>query len=392
MRVLYVNHTSTISGAERSLLTLLAGLPPHVSPVLACPPGPLEEAAAREGLQAERFRGTAGSLRLHPWHTPRAIAEIGAAVVRLRRLAREVGADLVHANTIRAGLVATLAPVRGGPPAVVHVRDCLPPGRVSALTQAVIRRRAAALLFNSAYTRDRFLTNAASGLARVAYSPVDLDRFDPATIDRDQARAAVGVDGSGPVLSLIAQVSPWKAQDDALRIVAMLKPRHPTVRLLVAGSAKFVSGATRYDNQAYLRSLRLLAAELDIEEQVSFLGERDDVPRVLRAADLALLPSWEEPFGRSIVEAMAMGVPVVATAVGGPAEILDSGEAGILLAPRDPGAWARVIAELIEQPDRRAAMGEAARREARRFALTTHVDAVLDTYREVLAGGLRPRP
>jgi glycosyltransferase involved in cell wall biosynthesis len=191
------------------------------------------------------------------------------------------------------------------------------------------------------------------------------------------------------VLALVAQITPWKAQDDALRIVAMLKGRYPDIQLLLAGSPKFVSGATRYDNQAYLRSLRRLAADLGVERRVSFLGEREDIPGVLRAADVALLPSWEEPFGRSVVEAMAMGVPVVATAVGGPPEIVGSGEAGLVLPPRMPERWANVIAELIDHPDRRIDMGNAGRRKARRFALTAHVNAVLDAYREVLARAVR---
>src|SRR5581483_6439445 len=76
VRVLYVNHTAEVSGGERSLLALLAALPAEVRPLLAAPPGPLTERAREQGLQTHPIRGTAGSLRLHPLHTPRALAEM----------------------------------------------------------------------------------------------------------------------------------------------------------------------------------------------------------------------------------------------------------------------------------------------------------------------------
>src|SRR5262249_10952391 len=95
----------------------------------------------------------------------------------------------------------------------------------------------------------------------------------------------------GPVLAVIAQITPWKAQDDAIRIAQILRSEHPGLRLLLVGSTKFDSAATRYDNSAYLESLRRLAAAGPDEGLVSFLGERDDIPEILRAVDLLLVPS-----------------------------------------------------------------------------------------------------
>src|SRR5207244_4255122 len=104
---------------------------------------------------------------------------------------------------------------------------------------------------------------------------------------------------------------------------------------LVVGEPTFTSGATRYRNEAYDESLRQLAAELGVSESVSFLGGREDVPEIVRSLDVLLVPSWEEPFGRTILEGMAMEVPVIATNVGGPPEIVADGKDGLLLPPHD---------------------------------------------------------
>jgi glycosyltransferase involved in cell wall biosynthesis len=386
MRVLYVNHTGMMSGAERSLLALLTGLPPAVSPAVACPDGQFAEAARSLVVPVYRLRGMAGSLKLHPWHTAQAVADVARAAVVLAQMTRRLGVELVHANSIRAGVIASLAARFGGAPTVIHVRDCLPSSRVTDAIRMLIGREATAVICNSYYTEANFTRPGFSAAARVVYNPVDLARFDPDAIDREEARRRLGLEPSTVAMAVIAQLTPWKAQDDAVRIVRWLKERHPDVRLLLVGSAKFVSGATRYDNRAHVRSLERLIDDLGVRGQVQLLGEREDVPEILRALDLVLVPSWEEPFGRAVAEGMAMGVPVAATAVGGPGELLADGREGLLLPPREPGAWATALEPLIEQRELREAMGKAARERAvRELSLERHVEQVLSVYREALA-------
>jgi glycosyltransferase involved in cell wall biosynthesis len=338
------------------------------------------------GIPVAGIPSTDGSLRLHPWHTTRGVVDLGRAARSIRRLARRVGADLVHANSIRAGLSAVYGTRAGNPPTVVHVRDCLPPSRVASLAQREIGRRAAVVLPNSHYTEARFRRAATTARTHVVHSPIDVERFDPAAVERSAARAQLGLDPSAFVLAVVAQVSPWKGQDDAIRILGHLAAREPSAHLVLVGSPKFVSNATRYDNLGYARVLERLAGSLGLSERVTFLGERDDVPQVLRATDVLLVPSWEEPFGRSIVEGMAMQVPVVATNVGGPAEIVRPGEDGLLLEPRAPEQWARAVEGLMGEPRLRAEMGRNGRERALGlFGVEPHVRGVLAAYEEALS-------
>src|SRR6202011_1410755 len=159
----------------------------------------------------------------------------------------------------------------------------------------------------------------------------------PARIDRARARAALGGAGERAVLlGVVAQLTPWKGQDTAIEALKLLCQEGIDAHLLLVGSAKFVDPATRFDNQGYVAHLQALVADAGLSARVSWLGEREDVPELVRALDILLLPSWEEPFGRALIEAMALGVPVVSTNVGGPPEIIEDGREGYLLPPRGP--------------------------------------------------------
>ena len=388
MRVLYINHTGHVSGGERSLLTLLRGLPPDVEPAVACPTGELTDALRSIGCAVHPIPGTDGSLSPHPVRTPRAIAEMANASRRVRALAGRLDADLVHANSIRSGLIA--APVPRLPPTVVHMRDCLPRGRMTSASLRVIDRSASAIIANSRYTRRTL--GPARKRARVVHNGVDVRRFDRARMSGRRTRSQLGIDEDATVLAMVAQITPWKAQDDAIRIAAGLAERHRPLRLLIVGSPKFSSAATRYDNLSYLSRLEAMVAGRRLEGVVSFLGERNDVPEILSAADLLLAPSWEEPFGRVIIEAMTMGVPVAATSVGGPREILDDGGEGLLLEPRRPELWIDSLDALLADPRQLRAMGERGRTTAEdRYSVGRHVAAILDVYADVLTTSSRRR-
>ncbi len=117
-----------------------------------------------------------------------------------------------------------------------------------------------------------------------------------------------------------------------------------------------------------------------------FTGEVEDAPALIAALDVVLVPSWEEPFGRVVIEAMAMRTPVLATSVGGPADIVTDGIDGMLLPPRSPEVWGASVAELLADPERMARMGTAGRETAvRRYALPQFVANVVECYRAAIA-------
>jgi L-malate glycosyltransferase len=376
--VLFVSHTARISGAERTLLDLLPALPEDVRPVVACPPGPLRDELATAGVHVVSLRGTDASLKLHPIGTPRALSQFLADGITVRRAARRHRASVVHANSTRAGLACALPRLVGGPALAVHVHDVLGPDRVSQTVGRVIDATADVVLANSRHVAERLGTRRAEVV--VVDNPVDLARFDPGGADGTRIRDELGVAADEPVLIVVGQLTPWKGQDTAIRALAALRDRAPSCRLLVVGEPVFASAGTRFDNLAYVDGLHRLVRELGVEDRVSFLGARSDVPDLLAAAHVALVPSWEEPFGRVAIEAMAMGVPVIATERGGPADILSDG-GGILVPPHGPQPWAAAIAHLLEASEERARMGAIGRRRAvERYGLEDFTARTLDGW------------
>ena len=129
----------------------------------------------------------------------------------------------------------------------------------------------------------------------------------------------------GPLIGVFSRLAPWKGQHIVLQALAGL----PGVHGIFAGSALF-------GEDAYAASLRVLASELGIADRVVFLGQRGDVPALMRAVDIVVHPSVDpEPFGRTLVEAMLARTPVIATDAGAASEILGGGEAGMLVPPGD---------------------------------------------------------
>jgi glycosyltransferase involved in cell wall biosynthesis len=385
MRVLYVDHTAAVSGAERSLLALLAALPPEVSPLLACPAGPLAQRASALGVPSLGITGTEASLRVSSPATAGAVLDMGRSAVQIARLAASRQVDVLHANSIRAGMLAAVAGRLARRPVVAHIRDTLPPGTVARVSQGLIARGAQTVVANSTFTAQAFTAATGRDDVLVLSNPVDVDGIAARRLEPAQARARLDLPADALVLGVIGQITPWKGQEEAVRATTALVAAGRPAHLLVVGEAKFLEATTRYDNRAYLARLQELAGDPAVSGRVHFVGEREDVPEILSALDALLVPSWEEPFGRVVVEGMAAGIPVVATGEGGPAEIIDDGVTGLLVPSRDPAALAAAVQRLVDEPALAGELAAAGAEAARRFRPAGHAEALVAIYRAALA-------
>ena len=232
--------------------------------------------------------------------------------------------------------MCALARRLGGPPLVVHVRDDLPLNRVGRAVRSALIHSADGVIAVSDYTARRFNEGLERPIATRVYNSIDLERFDPERVAPAPLREELGVSPQA-LLAQVAQITPWKGQDTAIRTVAGLRER--SRRLLVVGGVSFGARTVRYDNHEFLRSLHGLVEQLDVDGAVHFLRPRDDVPGILRTVDLSLLPSVNEPFGRAIVESMAIGTAPLVSDVGSGPELVDDGVSGRLLPPDRPELW-----------------------------------------------------
>jgi len=160
-------------------------------------------------------------------------------------------------------------------------------------------------------------------------------------------------------------------------------PAVPDTELIIAGGAP----ATEFDADPEVRRLRRLAELHGVSDRVTLRGQvnRDDLPALLRSADIVVCVPWYEPFGIVPLEAMACGVPVVASAVGGLLDTVVDGRTGVHVPPRCPALLGPVLARLLDDADRRRKMGAAGARRARaHYGWPTVAGATLDTYASLL--------
>lgn len=166
---------------------------------------------------------------------------------------------------------------------------------------------------------------------------------------RDALRGSLGFAGSHHLMTVVATLKTQKGHAVLLSAMAEIAGKHPHLRLLIAGD-----GELRGELEAQTR-------ELHLENQVHFLGTRQDIPDVLAASDSFVLPSLWEGLPMALIEAMASGLPVVATEVSGTREVMIPNETGLLVPPGDAPRLAQAMDFILSNPDRARAMGAAAR-------------------------------
>ena len=365
--VLFVDHADFLGGAEQSeleLLRLLNG--ERFELILACPDGALAAAARAQGtrvisLDMRQVRGVKNF-----WSAP---FKVFAGVRALVRIIRSEQIDIVHSNTMRASIYAALAAKWSGAKFVWHVHDLYR----ERLYVRVMASLADAILTNSRGAA-RLLPASVQPKTTVVYHGVQAAQFDPRAIDRDAIRAAWNVRRDQLLIGNVGWFAPWKGQRDFIEVCALIATRCPDACFVMVGAAS----DARYDE--YARELCALGAA-QLGDKLIWAGARRDVANVMSALDLLLHCAEREPFGRVLIEAMAMRVPVLAYRGGGPDEIVADGETGYLVPPRDTQSMADAALAILRDPERRRRMGESARARALGlYAPERNVHLVEDVY------------
>jgi len=323
-----------------------------------------------------------------------------AALLQLLRRRREY--DVVYVCGLRTlGLVAVLAARLTGRRCVLRAESCselsaadaldgMRPGWAKRLLRGLIGWRNAVLL-----RADRFLSISrvitaeflACGVppAHIATitNGIDAARFTPpAPGERAALRTRLGLPDDGILGAYTGKLNRGKGLELLLRTWRRLAARHPALHLVLVGSGadQFLSCET---------ALRALVRELALEERVTFTGSVPNVEDYLRAADLFLFPSESEALGISLIEAMACGLPAIATRAGGILDVIEDGIDGRLIAVGDEDGLVTAVEELIQHPEISERFARAARRKA---VEVFGIDAVADAHERLFRSLLKPPP
>lgn len=364
LHVLRVITWMPVGGIERKIVAVLPRLDParfRASLVCIREKGPLADELERQGVP----------VHLCPLRTRLS----PSGILKLARLMRRERVDIVHAHMYRASVPATIAAHLAGVPTVVsqvHNVGTWETRRQRWMDRFLCRWRQAIVGVSEEVRRD-ILENLdiSAEMTRVIYNGVDLAEFQ-LDIPREVAKRKTGIDAERIVVVYHGRLVDQKNPRALVDLAACLK-RHasrPTT-VLVAGD-----GPRRND-------LENLANESNLADAIRFLGQRDDIPFILAAGDIAVLPSLKEGFSNALVEAMAAGLPAVATAVGGNAEAVADGQSGFIVEPGDTSALCERVLALVDDEDLRDRMRKNAKQRVRRFSLDRMIEEVENLYTDL---------
>jgi glycosyltransferase involved in cell wall biosynthesis len=205
---------------------------------------------------------------------------------------------------------------------------------------------------------------------KMIYNGLELDDFLSPTFDKRSIRESLKVDPAKKIMITVANLIPYKGHFALLEAAAVVTRSHPDSLFLLAG-----------EDRGIRKNLEDLSRELGILPNVLFLGQRNDIPRLLAASDISVLPSHEEGFSNVILESMAAGLPVVTTRVGGNPEAVIDGETGWLVAPDSSSDLALKIIDLLDDPEKAKIYGENGRhRVMETFPAEKMVAAYMELY------------
>ncbi|MBI5189863.1 MAG: glycosyltransferase [Nitrospirae bacterium] len=337
-------------GGQRSLYLLVKHIDKsRFKPVVAVPEtGDLSRALEALGVRTvvmpfPRIRGIAGILRY------RRRADMLAGLIK------DEGVQIVHTDSVRETFYAASACRATGARLVWHIRDDLPGAPLPRLMVRVADRllvpRCDTVVLASAAMGARFGAGS-SAKFRVVHNGVELEGFGGPRSGALRSELGIGPDVF--VVAEVAAITPRKGQDLLIRAAAHVKEAGVPMHVVLAGQ----------DDGGHVETLRALADGLGMTESVHFLGDREDVPEILGGSDALALPSRREAMPRSVIEAMAAGLPVVASDAGGAREAVVEGVTGYIVPCDDYRALADRLMRLAANPELRSGMGERGRQRA----------------------------
>jgi glycosyltransferase involved in cell wall biosynthesis len=379
-----------LGGAEISLLELVARLQDRFEFHLIVPAnGPLQERAEQSGAK----------VWLLPW--PDAVSRTGETTVRsgagqllrslpglrsftrrLERLLEEIGPSVLITNAVKAHIIGAIARRRRDVPLVWYMRDGLEQRVVSRKLLALLSRRCDLAVCISQYVAGQVRRYVSASVpAAVVYNIVDLDCFMPglaAPVDLPKTSGEIW-------FGTIGAITPLKGLDIFLDAAQRVSRHLPNARFVIVGMNPYLTQA----GSDYEAQLRHRVETSSLRDRVKFLGFRKDIASVLGQLDVLVQPNrGPEGLGRSVLEAMASGVPVVAVNQWGPAELIQSGETGLLFPPLDTAALAAHMLTLGTDIPLRTNLGQCAR-------AWIHQSLVPETlarqFQAVLSGVISPR-
>ena len=362
MRILYVANTSDLYGASRSLLRLTSRLAKdgHEVEVILPDDGPLRPRLDGAGVRT-LIHTDLPILARRNLRTPRACLhwfwQVVTSTILLTAHIRASRPDIVHTNSavlVSSGLAAKLC----GTPHVWHVREfCADVSRIWPIYQWFMYAFASVIVCISEAVADQFHSRIRKRRVVVIHCGIPAGELAPPPAERLADFRRKHALTRRPLLGVVGRIHlDQKGQDVFVQAAAAVAPRFPQAGFVVVGSPF-------QGNQEHRRRLDCLVQELQLSDRITCIGDVEDIAAMYAALDVCVLPAKKpEGLGNVLIEAMAMGKPLVGSAIGGIPEIIEDGKNGFLVEANDAGALAGALERLLADPELCRRMGQEGRR------------------------------
>ena len=294
--------------------------------------------------------------------------------IEIRKIIKRYKIDIVHSVSNKRSAVYSILSAKISKVPVVWTIRVL--DRVKIIDSILLKLSDKVIAISEA-VKKRYVdesTNIKGKITRI-YNAVDLKEFDEGKCDNKVLREKWDVEDNDFVVAIASRVIPIKGHITFIKAAALVLNKYPEMKFVVIGDTNY------FNDSSYYQSLLELSCFLNIESEIKFVGQENNIPLMMSNIDILVLCCPDEPFGRVVIEAMAMKKPVIAPNTAGPSEIVIDGQTGYLIMPENPEKLADAIIKVYQSPNIRKKMGAASRQRVQDlFSLPKYISEYEKIY------------
>jgi glycosyltransferase involved in cell wall biosynthesis len=345
-RVIFVHHYSQISGAERVLINIITGLRDYkIEPVLACPAGELVSRMESEGVQVRNIVIPVLQKTCNPFRLLLFFFRLVQVTASLLHIIHKKRIEIVYANSFTACLFCGPAAYLLRRRLIWHMHDLISDTASNRFFISLAGKSADTIIATTSVMKQNLVSlGVVPDKIAVIPNGIDLQHFDPQKVSSTQFREELGLSSEIPLIGIVGQLTPWKGHRHFLNAACKVVEKDRSAKFLIIGDSRLTNG------NIYRKELENLVGTLGLSKNVIFTGFRTDIRRIVSSLDILVNASSSEPFGMTIIEAMALGTPVVATETGGVSEIITDGKDGKLFPAGNADRLAIAILDILDDP------------------------------------------
>lgn len=376
MKIMYLTHTAKMGGAEKSLYNLIKNIDNKIyEPILVCgEEGELADNIRKLGVRVEIIP----LMKINTKYKIKGIVRLLITSIKLRSFIKKNNISIVHNNTYRARFFGTISGKISGVKIVTHVRDIM---NWTSVEKKLINFENKIISISDAVQKHvvNQINNVNIDKIVRIHNGVDVEEFNPRKLKSGVLREEYKIGVDKFLIGAVGRFEEWKKFDVFIEAAKILKDEYKDLVFFISG------GAFDEKQEIIKNDLLKLVERYDLNERVIFTGYRKNISEIMNDLDLFVLTSDNEPFGRVLIEALSLNLPIVSTNNGGAPEIIKDNINGLLVPPND----SKQLAGAIEQMIINTTVANNMRINNRdyaidNFSIQTHVKLVCKVYEELL--------